>query len=238
MIIISFQIQTIKVGYSKIYIYFCTKLENMYKTAKQIANCLLQIEAIKINPNRHFVWASGWNSPVYCDNRKTLSYPEIRKLIYTSFAEIIKEKYPDCDVVAGVATGAIAHGILVAEELGKPFVYVRSAPKSHGMENLIEGNLAANSKVVVIEDLISTGGSSLAAVEAIRKAGCKTLGMLAIFSYEFNTAIKNFAEANCELTTLCNYATLMSEAIKCGYIKEQDMEIINNWRQSPETWKK
>jgi orotate phosphoribosyltransferase len=159
-------------------------------------------------------------------------------LIYTAFAEKIKEKYADCDVIAGVATGAIAHGILVAETLNKPFVYVRSSPKSHGMENLIEGELAENSKVVVIEDLISTGGSSLAAVEAVRKAGCETLGMLAIFSYEFDEATKNFVEANCELTTLCNYATLLNEAIQCGYITAEDIEIINNWRQSPETWKK
>ena len=210
----------------------------MSETAKQIANCLLQIKAIKINPHKHFMWASGWNSPVYCDNRKTLSYPEIRKLIYATFAEKIKEKYADCDVIAGVATGAIAHGVLVAEALDKPFVYVRSSKKSHGMENLIEGELAENSRVVVIEDLISTGGSSLAAVEAIRKAGCKTLGMLAIFSYEFDVATKSFADANCELTTLCNYTTLLSEAVKCEYITAQDIEIINNWRQSSETWKK
>jgi orotate phosphoribosyltransferase len=210
----------------------------MNETAKQIASSLLQIKAIKINPHKHFVWASGWNSPVYCDNRKTLSYPEIRKLIYTSFAEKVKEKYAECDVIAGVATGAIAHGILVAEMLGKPFVYVRSSPKSHGMENLIEGELAANSKVVVIEDLVSTGGSSLAAVEAIRKACCKTLGMLAIFNYEFVEATKNFADANCQLTTLCNFATLLNEAIKCGYITAEDIEIINKWRQSPSTWKK
>lgn len=210
----------------------------MNETAKQIAIGLLQIKAIKINPHKHFVWASGWNSPMYCDNRKTLSYPAIRKLIYTSFAEKIKEKYAECDVIAGVATGAIAHGVLVAETLNKPFVYIRSSPKAHGMENLIEGELAENSKVVVVEDLISTGGSSLAAVETIRKAGCKTLGMLAIFSYEFAEATKNFADANCELTTLCNYATLLDEAIKCGYITAQDIEIINNWRQSPETWKK
>ena len=210
----------------------------MNKTAKQIANSLLQIKAIKISPQKHFVWASGWNSPVYCDNRKILSFPEIRKLIYTAFAEKIIEKYAECDVVAGVATGAIAHGVLVAETLNKPFVYVRSSPKSHGLENLIEGELAENSKVVVIEDLISTGGSSLAAVEAIRKAGCTTLGMLAIFSYEFAEATKNFAAANCELTTLCNYTTLLDEAAKCGYINAQDIEIINSWRQSPETWKK
>jgi orotate phosphoribosyltransferase len=218
--------------------YFCAKLENMSETAKQIAKCLLQIKAVKINVNRHFVWASGWNSPIYCDNRKTLSYPEIRKLIYTAFAEKINEKYSGCQIIAGVATGAIAHGALVAEMLNKPFVYVRSSPKSHGMENLIEGELTENSKVVVIEDLVSTGGSSIAAVDAIRKANCKVLGMLAIFSYEFDTATKNFMAANCKLTTLCDYTTLLNEAINCGYMNAADMEIVNNWRKSPETWKK
>ncbi|MDR1983485.1 MAG: orotate phosphoribosyltransferase [Prevotellaceae bacterium] len=210
----------------------------MNETAKQIANSLLQIKAVKINPHRHFVWASGWNSPIYCDNRKILSYPEIRKLIYTAFAEKIKEQYADCEIIAGVATGAIAHGVLVAEMLNMPFAYVRSSPKSHGMENLIEGELTENSKVVVIEDLVSTGASSIAAVDAIRKANCKVLGMLAIFSYEFDAASQNFAAANCDLTTLCNYTTLLSEAIKYGYINAEDMEIINNWRKSPETWKK
>jgi orotate phosphoribosyltransferase len=218
--------------------YFCTKLENMSEIAKQIAKDLLQINAVKISVNKHFVWASGWNSPIYCDNRKALSYPEIRKLIYTAFAEKINEKYSNCEVIAGVATGAIAHGILVAEMLNKPFVYVRSSPKSHGMENLIEGELAENSKVVVIEDLVSTGGSSIAAVDAIRKANCKVLGMLAIFSYEFDAASKNFEEANCNLTTLCDYTTLLHEAIEYGYINAEDMENINDWRKSPETWKK
>ncbi|MDR2065341.1 MAG: orotate phosphoribosyltransferase [Prevotellaceae bacterium] len=210
----------------------------MNERAKQIAKGLLQIKAVKININRHFVWASGWNSPIYCDNRKTLSYPKIRKLIYTAFAEKINEKYSDCEIIAGVATGAIAHGVLVAEMLKKPFVYVRSSPKSHGMENLIEGELTENSKVVVIEDLVSTGGSSIAAIDAIREKGGRVLGMLAIFSYEFNAARENFTKANCELTTLCDYTTFLSEAIKCGYINAADTEIINNWRKSPETWKK
>jgi orotate phosphoribosyltransferase len=210
----------------------------MSELSKKIANNLLKINAVKISPHKHFVWASGWNSPVYCDNRKTLSYPEIRKLIYTAFDEKINEKYPDCEVIAGVATGAIAHGVLAAEILGKPFVYVRSSPKAHGLENLIEGELTENSKVVVIEDLVSTGGSSIAAVDAIRKANCEVLGMLAIFSYEFDTATKNFAAANCNLTTLCNYSILLNEAVKCGYINADDIETINDWRKSPETWKK
>ncbi|MDR0754043.1 MAG: orotate phosphoribosyltransferase [Prevotellaceae bacterium] len=210
----------------------------MCETAKQTAKNLLQIKAVKINVYKHFVWASGWNSPIYCDNRKTLSYPDIRRLIYTAFAEKINEKYSDCEIIAGVATGAIAHGILVAEALNKPFVYVRSSPKSHGMANLIEGELTENSKVVIIEDLVSTGKSSIAAVDAIRKANCKVLGMLAIFSYEFDAATENFRAANCNLTTLCDYTTLLNEAIKCGYINAADMEIINNWKKSPETWKK
>jgi orotate phosphoribosyltransferase len=210
----------------------------MNKISKQIANGLLQINAVKINVQNHFVWASGWNSPIYCDNRKTLSYPEIRKLIYTAFAEKINEKYDDCEFIAGVATGAIAHGILVAEALNKPFVYVRSSPKSHGMGNMIEGELTENSKVVVIEDLISTGGSSIAAVDAIRKAGCRVLGMLAIFSYEFDAAIRNFATANCDLTALCDYTTLLDEAVKCGYISTDDIKTVGDWRKSPETWKK
>jgi orotate phosphoribosyltransferase len=210
----------------------------MNEISKQIANGLLQIKAVKINTHKHFVWASGWNSPIYCDNRKAISYPEIRKLIYTAFAEKINEKYPDCEIIAGVATGAIAHGILVAEMLNKPFIYVRSTPKLHGMENLIEGELRENSKVVVIEDLISTGGSSIAAVEAIRNVNCEVLGMLAIFSYEFDMATKNFASKKCNLTTLCNYTTLLCEATKCGYINAEDIKIINEWRKSPETWQK
>ncbi|MDR1348982.1 MAG: orotate phosphoribosyltransferase [Prevotellaceae bacterium] len=210
----------------------------MNDISKQIASSLLQIKAVKINVQKHFVWASGWNSPIYCDNRKILSYPAIRKLIYTAFSEKINEKYGDCEFIAGVATGAIAHGALVADALNKPFVYVRSSPKSHGMENLIEGELTENSKVVVIEDLVSTGGSSIAAVEAIKKAGCQVLGMLAIFSYEFEAAAKNFAAANCDLTTLCNYTELLDEATKCGYINADDIKTVGEWRQSPETWKK
>jgi len=210
----------------------------MSDTAKQIAYNLLQIKAVKINTKQPFVWASGWNSPIYCDNRKILSYPQIRKIVYTIFAERIKEKYPDCDIIAGVATAAIAHGALVAEILGKPFVYIRSSKKAHGLENLIEGELPKNSKVVVIEDLISTGGSSLAAVDAIRKADCEVMGLFSIFSYQLDVAAKNFADAKCELTTLCDYTTLLIEAKKCGYIDCEDAIAIDDWRKSPETWKK
>jgi orotate phosphoribosyltransferase len=209
----------------------------MNDTAKQIAYNLLQIKAVKINTKKHFVWASGWNSPIYCDNRKILSYPQIRKIVYSMFAEKIKEKYPDCQIIAGVATAAIAHGALVAEILGKPFIYIRSSKKSHGLENLIEGELPKKSKVVIIEDLVSTGGSSLAAVDAIRKADCEVLGLLAIFSYQFDVATKSFADANCELTTLCDYTTLLIEAKKCGYINSEDAIAIDDWRKSPDTWK-
>ena len=160
----------------------------MNDSAKQIAGSLLQIKAIKLNPTNHFTWASGWYSPIYCDNRKILSYPAVRKQVYEAFADLVAEKYPEAEVLAGVATGAIAHGVLVAEKMGKPFIYVRSAPKSHGLTNQVEGEVKPGSKVVVIEDLVSTGGSSLSAVDALKKAGCDVLGMVAIFTYGFPTA--------------------------------------------------
>lgn len=210
----------------------------MENTARDIARNLLQINAIKLNPANPFVWASGWNSPIYCDNRKTLSYPAVRKLIYKSFADFIAKKYPQAEVIAGVATGAIAHGVLVAEEMNKPFVYVRSAPKSHGLENLIEGDLPTGKKVVVIEDLISTGGSSLAAVEALRKAGAEVLGLVAIFSYNFEAAEQNFKAANCQCDTLSNYNVLIDEAVKSGYVQESDLNTLKQWRESPSTWRK
>ena len=164
----------------------------MNDSAKQIAGSLLQIKAIKLNPTNHFTWASGWYSPIYCDNRKILSYPAVRKQVYEAFAALIAEKYPQAEVLAGVATGAIAHGALVAEKMGKPFIYVRSAPKSHGLTNQVEGEVKPGAKVVVIEDLVSTGGSSLSAVEALQKAGCEVLGMVAIFTYGFPAAEQNF----------------------------------------------
>lgn len=205
---------------------------------KKIAKSLLEIKAIKLSPENYFTWASGWFSPIYCDNRKLLSYPAARKLVYESFAEVIAEKYPEADIIAGVATGAIAHGVLAAEAMGKPFIYVRSAPKGHGLTNQIEGEYTPGMKVVVIEDLISTGGSSLAAVDALRKAGCEVLGMVAIFSYQFPLATDNFVAANCELTTLSNYSTLVEVAEEMSYIKSEDVETLKEWRQSPSTWKK
>lgn len=206
------------------------------ETGKKIAQTLLQIKAIKLSPANPFTWASGWRSPIYCDNRKTLSYPQARHEIAVAFAEIIRTKYPQADVVAGVATGAIACGVLAAEELGKPFIYVRSAPKDHGMANQVEGHFEPGAKVVVVEDLISTGGSSLKAVEALRAAGCEVLGMVAIFTYGFPAAAANFEKAGVSLDTLSNYNTLIELAQEEGYIKPEEMETLREWRQAPDVW--
>lgn len=210
----------------------------MNDSAKQIAGSLLQIKAIKLNPTNHFTWASGWYSPIYCDNRKILSYPAVRKQVYEAFADLIAEKYPEAEVLAGVATGAIAHGVLVAEKMGKPFIYVRSAPKSHGLTNQVEGEVKPGSKVVVIEDLVSTGGSSLSAVEALKKAGCDVLGMVAIFTYGFPTAEQNFANAGVKLDTLSNYNTMIEMAIEQGYVHPDELETLKEWRRDPASWKK
>jgi orotate phosphoribosyltransferase len=210
----------------------------MKNIEETIAHQLLQIKAIKLQPANPFTWASGWFSPIYCDNRKTLSYPEVRTYIRDRFADLIRANYADVEVVAGVATGAIAQGALVAEVLGKPFVYVRSAPKGHGLENLIEGELKTGQKVVVIEDLISTGGSSLKAVQAIRKAGSEVCGMLAIFSYGFQIAADQFAAEGVELTTLSNYQTLLKVAVDTGYVTSEQVETLEEWRHNPSEWKK
>ncbi len=204
---------------------------------KNVAEKLLKIKAVKLQPNNPFTWASGWKSPIYCDNRKTLSYPQIRNFIKVEISRLILEMYPDVEVIAGVATGAIAQGALVAEELGLPFVYVRPTPKDHGLENLIEGDLKPKQKVVVIEDLISTGGSSLKAVEAIRKDGSQVLGMIAIFTYGFPVAEQKFKQAKVKLTTLCNYDAVLGEALAVNYINESDIETLKEWRESPSTWK-
>ena len=210
----------------------------MNDSAKQIAGSLLQIKAIKLNPTNHFTWASGWYSPIYCDNRKILSYPAVRKQVYEAFADLIAEKYPEAEVLAGVATGAIAHGVLVAEKMGKPFIYVRSAPKSHGLTNQVEGEVKPGSKVVVIEALVSTGGSSLSAVDALKKAGCDVLGMVAIFTYGFPTAEQNFANAGVKLDTLSNYNTMIEMAIEQGYVHPDELETLKEWRHDPASWKK
>lgn len=207
-------------------------------TKSQIANSLLEIEAVKLSPDKPFTWASGWNSPIYCDNRKTLSFPEVRKQIYKSFAKIIGELYPNADIIAGVATGAIAHGVLAAEEMGKPFIYVRSAAKDHGLTNQIEGYYKPGDKVVVVEDLVSTGGSSLKAVDALRQAGCRVLGMVAIFTYGFPEAASRFEAAGCRLDTLSDYNALIEVAVERGYVSSDELETLKEWRNSPDTWRK
>jgi orotate phosphoribosyltransferase len=201
-----------------------------------IAEKLLQIKAIKLNPANPYTWASGWKSPIYCDNRKILSFPEVRDMVRDEFVSIFKQKYGNADVIAGVATGAIAHGVLVADVLKLPFIYIRSASKAHGLENLIEGVLEAGQKVVVVEDLISTGGSSIKAVEAIRERNAQVLGMLAIFSYGFDQASRNFEDANCELHTLTNYDSLIKMAIATDYISDNQVESLKLWRKSPDKW--
>lgn len=203
---------------------------------KKTAEYLLQIKAIKLQPSNPFTWASGWKSPIYCDNRKTLSFPVVRSFIRDSFSIMIKELYPQAEMIAGVATGAIAHGVLVADKIGLPFIYVRSGAKEHGLGNQIEGYFEKGQKVVVIEDLISTGGSSLGAVHALRESGCEVLGMVAIFTYEFKKASDAFLSENCRLTTLGNYSALIDIAVKTGYIGEAEVETLSKWRIDPANW--
>jgi len=206
--------------------------------AAKTAESLLEIKAVKLNKNNPFTWASGWKSPIYCDNRKTLSYPSIRTFLRQKFSEIIKEEFGDVDVIAGVATGAIAIGALVAQELGKPFVYVRSGSKGHGLRNKVEGVFSAGQTVVVIEDLISTGGSSLAAVEALREGGADIKGMVAIFTYGFKVAEERFKEADVRLFTLSDYDVLIDQAAASGYVKDEDIQSLQVWRQNPAEWGK
>jgi len=204
----------------------------------EVARQLLAINTIKIQPDAPFTWASGWKAPIYCDNRKILSYPATRTFICEQFVSLVQEKYPSAQAIAGVATGAIAHGVLVAEKLGLPFIYIRSAPKGHGLENLIEGDIPQGTKTVIIEDLVSTGYSSLNAAEAVRNYGAEVLGMLAIFTYNFPHAARNFENANIELTTLSNYNVLLDLAYDSGEINAEQLESLNNWRKMPETWGK
>ena len=203
---------------------------------KDFAARLLQVNAIKLQPNDPFTWASGWKSPFYCDNRRTLSFPQLRSFIKLELAHAVLEHFPQADVVAGVATGAIAQGALVADVLQLPFVYVRSKPKDHGLENLIEGDLKAGQKVVVIEDLISTGGSSLKAVEAIRKAGCEVVGMVAAYTYGFAVAEDAFKAADVKLVTLTDYEHVVQKAVETGYIAKEDVVLLNEWRLNPAEW--
>jgi orotate phosphoribosyltransferase len=207
-------------------------------TAKKTAELLLKIKAIKLQPNEPFQWASGWNSPIYCDNRTTLSYPKIRNYLRENLAKIIEEKYGKPDVIAGVATGAIAIGVLVAQYLNVPFIYVRPEPKKHGRKNQVEGFLEPNKKVVVVEDLISTGMSSLNAVKALKEEGAIVKGMVAIFSYGFKIADENFKNANVELTTLSDYNHLLEQTLDSSYISEKELIELNSWRENPSEWKK
>ena len=214
------------------------KYKVMETVEKAVAKSLMDIKAVMLRPENPFTWASGWNSPIYCDNRKILSYPEIRENVCRWMADIIKEKYPEVEVIAGVATGAIAHGYLVAHILGKPFCYVRPKPKDHGTGSQIEGILPQGAKVVIVEDLISTGMSSLAANNALVQAGADVMGMVAIFTYNFNKARQAFEDANVELTTLSNYDTLIEVAAETGYVKESEIAVLKEWRVSPSTWGK
>ena len=207
-------------------------------SASKVAEFLLKIKAIKLQPENPFQWASGWNSPIYCDNRKTLSYPEIRTYIKDCFSKEIKHRYNKPDIIAGVATGGIALGALVAQELEIPFCYVRAQAKSHGLNNSIEGDVKTGQNVVVIEDLISSGKSSLNAVRDLREAGLNVIGMGAIFSYGFSIAEDNFKASNCELFTLTNYAELIKEALDTNYISADAIASLEEWRSSPSTWKK
>jgi len=204
--------------------------------ATETAELLLKIRAIKLQPQEPFTWASGWSSPIYCDNRLTLSYTAIRNYVRENLTKIIEDKYGKIDVIAGVATGAIAIGVLVAQELGVPFVYVRPEPKKHGRKNQIEGFLDRGQNVIVIEDLISTGKSSLQAVDALVAHGVTVKGMVAIFSYGFDFAIENFKNANIDLTTLSDYSHLIAQASKSDYISENDIDTLNKWRENPSEW--
>ena len=205
--------------------------------ALKVAEFLLQIKAVQLNVKEPFTWASGIKSPIYCDNRKSLSYPNIRTYIRQAFSESILEHYGKPDVIAGVATGGIALGVLIAEELGLPFIYVRSSAKGHGMGNLIEGYFEKGQKVIVVEDLISTGGSSLKAVEALREAELEVKGLVAIFTYSFSIAHKNFADAECPYVTLSNYEMLLIHALENNLISPQDLKALKEWKENPKAWK-
>ena len=208
----------------------------MTKTSKILAANLLEVKAIKVQPADPFTWASGWKSPFYCDNRKTLSFPRLRSFVKLELCHLIQAEFPEADVVAGVATGAIAQGALVADELGLPFCYVRSKAKDHGMQNLIEGDLPQGAKVVVVEDLISTGGSSLKAVEALRQAGAEVVGMVASYTYGFPVAEEAFRQAGVRLLTLTDYESVVEQAALTGYIREEDKAVLAEWRQNPSEW--
>jgi orotate phosphoribosyltransferase len=206
--------------------------------AKQLASMLLEIGAVKLSPQKHFTWASGWYSPIYCDNRLLLSYPYIRNFVKAAFCDLIKTHFPETEIIAGVATAGVPHGAILADVLELPFIYVRPKPKEHGMANLIEGKVEANKKVLVVEDLISTGGSSIKAAQAIREAGMNVIGMVSIFDYGFEIAQKAMQEADIKLYSLSNYQNLLIEAVDKNHIAEEEMASLQEWRNAPDKWKK
>lgn len=208
----------------------------MNTTSAHLARQLLAVKAVKLQPDTPFTWASGWKSPIYCDNRVALSDPAVRTYVKLGLTRLVLEHYPEAEAVAGVATGAIAQGALVADELGLPFAYVRPKPKDHGMHNLIEGKLPEGARVVVVEDLISTGSSSLKACAALRERGCTVLGMVASFTYGFPTAARAFREAGVELLTLTDYEAVVSEALTTGYLSEAQAALLRRWREDPAAW--
>lgn len=208
----------------------------MNSIATEFAARLLEVKAVKVQPDEPFTWASGWKSPFYCDNRQTLSYPSLRSFVKNELCHLVNKHFPEAEAVAGVATGAIAQGALVADQLQLPFCYVRSKAKDHGMQNLIEGRIEAGTKVVVVEDLISTGGSSLKAVEALRQAGCEVVGMVASYTYGFSVAEEAFRNAGVTLVTLTDYDAVVAEALATGYIKSTDVELLAQWRANPAEW--
>jgi orotate phosphoribosyltransferase len=207
-------------------------------TAAKVAAMLLQIQAIKLNTNKPFTWSSGWKSPIYCDNRLSLSYPEVRRVIRDGLISAIRENFFTTEAIAGVATAGIAQGALIAEELNLPFLYVRPKPKDHGMENLIEGKVTKGQKVVVVEDLVSTGGSSLKAAQELKNAGFEVLGMVSIFNYGFDIATRNFYDANLSLISLSDYSVLLRYALEQKYINEEELTSLKAWRVDPANWKK
>jgi len=211
-------------------------MNNLNEVEQKIAESLLQIKAIKLQPKNPFTWASGWKSPIYCDNRITLSHPAIRTYIRQQLSQLIQEEFGTVEMISGVATAGIPQGVLVAQDLGLPFTYVRSSAKDHGRQNLIEGEVVSGQRVVVVEDLISTGKSSLQAVEALREAGCNVVGLVSIFTYRFDQAVENFAAAKCPFFSLCNYDALIKVAVTNGYVLESDVALLEEWRKDPSAW--
>lgn len=212
-------------------------MNKLNEVEQKVAESLLQIKAIKLQPKNPFTWASGWESPIYCDNRVTLSHPSIRTYIRQNISELIQDQFGSVDMISGVATGGIPQGVLVAQDLGLPFTYVRPTAKGHGRQNQIEGEFLSGQRVVVIEDLISTGQSSIKAIHALREAGCNVVGLVSVFTYGLDLAEQNFAEAKCPMFSLCDYNALIQVALERGYILESDVDQLTEWRKDPANWK-